>query len=103
MQGRTFKDRWGALELGTKIITVLCVVTAFLQIFMITMTESMVNNIVWTVDKLELWRLLTSFLINGAGFIVIINLPLALLMILVTAPAIVNFPLCRNANYQLPS
>ncbi len=103
MQRRTFKDRWDSLELGTKIITLLCVVASLMQIFVASMVDTMTNNIVWTVDRLELWRLFTSFLINGSGLIVIINLPLALLMILLCAPEIVNHPSCRNADCPHPS
>jgi membrane associated rhomboid family serine protease len=90
MENRTLKDRWDVLEMGTKFISILCITAAILQLFFSSMIEYLPNEAMKTVDDLELWRLFTSFIVNGSGFAIVFNLPLALYALLLSTPQIVD-------------
>lgn len=100
MDSLSIKDRWDNLGVGIKLISLLCIATAFVQLFLESIVKYLPNDLPMTVDNLEIWRLFTSFLINGSGVMLIFNLPLSIYMLLLSAPDIVSLILVRNGDTQ---
>lgn len=60
------------------------------------------NNIPRTIEELQLWRLLSSFLVNGSGLSAVLRILFVYYLMYITLPDLVTVPPFRRGSFPLP-
>lgn len=93
-QGRdrdqNFSTCWDLLETGFKFYFLLEIVLSLLSYFIQSMILYLPNILSFTVDRFQLWRLLTSFMLPGIGDFAIINVLFDFYLLYMCMPDVVR-------------
>ncbi len=87
-QGATCESYWRAMPVSYKGLILACLALGLLSIFIGIFAYIFANVVAWTLYKFQIWRLLTSFLVDNS----IISVIFKLYMLNFSLPNIVTLP-----------
>lgn len=93
---------WGTLELGFKILFISELVLCLLGYILPGVFMLFPNIVVLTVEKIQLWRLISSFMMNGSSQFAILSVLFDFYILYMFLPDLVILPLLSKKNYPQP-
>ena len=87
--GATCEAYWREMPTGFKFLCVSTLILGVLGMITSLFTYMFVNLVVWTVNSFQIWRLLTSFLVDNSIINVIINLYILSMSLPLLVPSLI--------------